>query len=691
VRLLSGGARITPDDEPEREIRPSDIAVLCRTNKQVGMVQEELRALGVPAVVGRTGSVLDSDAALEWLNLLTALERPSSPQRVRRAAVGVFGGWEPDQLLDASDDDLMPLYEMYSSWARTLQTRGVPALLAAIERTTGLTERVLSKAGGERDLTDIHHLAELLHAAQRSGGIRSPADWLATERAEARGRPEESETRARRLETDAEAVQLLTIHGAKGLEFPIVLAPFLWDLVKPRLNVPVFHPTAGDPRQVDVGGKGNWDDFDTHAAIAKAEQEGEETRLMYVAITRARHHLALWWAPCGHYKEAPISRVLFGREPDRPNVIADRVTVHRADTALARLEPVIESADGTIAAEAVDAREIPPRWIPPEKEAAELQAARFDRPIDHAWRRTSFSGLTAAAHDAPPPPDPEDSGKDDEPAETPDAAGPGSSLPMEVLPAGLQFGSLVHEILEHVDLAAPDRAERLDEVARQAVANSGMEADPGVLAAALDAVARTPLFTSPGAAALEDVPAPDQVAEMGFEFPVAAEAGTVGLEDLADVLAIHLPEGDPLAGYPDRLRRLGAARFRGYLTGFIDLTMRIDGRYWVTDYKTNRLPARGETADPLDYTPGRLAAAMVESDYALQALLYQVALHRYLRHRLPEYDPARHLGGAMWLFVRGMIGPATPEADGGRCGVFAWKPPPGLIPAIDALFAGGAG
>jgi exodeoxyribonuclease V beta subunit len=146
--------------------------------------------------------------------------------------------------------------------------------------------------------------------------------------------------------------------------------------------------------------------------------------------------------------------------------------------------------------------------------------------------------------------------------------------------------------------------------------------------------------------------------------------------------------------YADRLETpsLGGQVLRGYLSGSIDVVLRVGAgagqRFVVVDYKTNTLgdPTRPLTA--LDYTPAKVAAAMLHSHYPLQALLYSVVLHRYLRWRLPDYDPERHLGGVLYLFVRGMVGPDTPVVGGVPCGVFSWRPPVALVEDLSAILDG---
>jgi exodeoxyribonuclease V beta subunit len=158
------------------------------------------------------------------------------------------------------------------------------------------------------------------------------------------------------------------------------------------------------------------------------------------------------------------------------------------------------------------------------------------------------------------------------------------------------------------------------------------------------------------------------------------------------VLREHLPPGDPLAGYAERLEDPALRpSLRGYLTGSIDLVVRVGDRFALADYKTNWLGAPGEELTAWDHRPAALAAEMQRAHYALQALLYTAALHRYLRWRLPDYDPERNLAGVLYLFVRGMVGADTPAVDGTPCGVFAWRPPTALVEALsDVLDRGDA-
>lgn len=190
----------------------------------------------------------------------------------------------------------------------------------------------------------------------------------------------------------------------------------------------------------------------------------------------------------------------------------------------------------------------------------------------------------------------------------------------------------------------------------------------------------------------------DRLRELDFEIPLAggddAVLTDIRLEQLAPLLRTHLPADDPLLPYADRLEQplLGRQSLRGYLTGSIDVVLRVphgsEHRFVVVDYKTNRLGDAEQPATSSEYLPEQLGAAMLHSDYPLQAMLYSVVLHRYLRWRLPGYDPDVHLGGVIYLYLRGMCGPQTPIVDGHPAGVFSWPMPTALVLALSELLDG---
>jgi exodeoxyribonuclease V beta subunit len=344
---------------------------------------------------------------------------------------------------------------------------------------------------------------------------------------------------------------------------------------------------------------------------------------------------------------------------------------------------------------------------PPPRPPRGLGVRVFDRPIDVDWRRTSYSALIRAVEEsAGVTSEPELSARDDEladeladeaelaPEPVPD--GPPAPLsPMAALPSGAAFGSLVHGVLEVTDPFAPDlEVELLRHIQEQRVWWP-VETAAEELAAALVPLHHTSLGPLADGLTLGQIGLTDRLCELDFEFPLAGGDVSprldVTLADLGALLVQHLTADDPLRPYAERLLTtgLGSQSLRGYLSGSIDVVLRLPGpRYLVVDYKTNWLGPDEAPLTAAAYSRDRLTDAMLHSDYPLQALLYVVVAHRYLRWRQPGYDPGRHLAGVLYLYVRGMCGPDTPEEDGHPAGVFAWQPPVALVTALSDLLDG---
>ncbi len=728
-RLLAAGTTIRNDppggirvgvEEAWRPLGPGDIAVLTYRNEDAAAVRDALVGWGVPAVVRGTSTVFATRAAGTWLDLLQALEFPGSRDRAAAVAVGDLVGWEAGRVATAGEADWEALTERISRWAGVLAERGVAALLQHVTRAGDLPARLLARPDGERLLTDLDHVGQLLHRASVADrpGLAALTIWL--RRRMSAAREESGDDRlSRRLESDAEAVQVVTTHSSKGLEFPVVYAAFLWRPPGHREGGPfTFHdPDNGDARTLDVAGGKSLASSVRHWTLSLEEARGEELRLAYVALTRARHQAVVHWAPTWKSRESPLGRLLFDRGAD--GAIVDELRQPPDDDdAMAQLEDLAAGAGGTVAVEAADADPgAPPAAVasdPDSTSADGLDVAAFDRTIDRLWRRTSYSGITAAAHEA----DTAGQGISDEHttaaqgydeddtaaqgADTEGNTGPdGRILPanFDSIGGGAAFGTFVHQVLETVDFAAADpEAECLVRIGEAAGRERFDPDQRGLLASQLGAALATPLGPDWDEVRLCDLARADRLDELTFELPVAGgdrPTGQVDPADIADLLDRHLPAGDLLAGYPARLRDPALARgIRGYLTGSIDLVLRLrePERFVVVDYKTNRLTPVDRPGTARDYRPEVLAGAMTQAHYPLQALLYAVALHRYLRWRLAGYDPAVNLPGAAYLFLRGMVGEETPRDGGLPCGVFTWRFTPGLVEETSDLLdqAGGA-
>ncbi|MDQ2796579.1 MAG: exodeoxyribonuclease V subunit beta, partial [Actinomycetota bacterium] len=694
VDVLSSERMLTPRDEPvARRVQPGDIAVVVRTGAQLDLVHEALLAAGVPSVQRTTSSVFKTNAGADWVVLLEALEQPHRGARVRRVAITPFVGWDAEGL---ERNDLDELGLRVRRWLRVFTERGIAALLETISRDENVPSRLLAQLDGERRLTDLRHVGEALHAASMTAqlGLTATLEWL-------RRRVDESERdatveRSRRLDSDAAAVQVVTVHASKGLEFPVVFVPFGWDRHVREADIPLFHDAAGR-RVRNVGGRAAG--FLADQRRHNTEEFGEDLRLLYVALTRAQAQVTAWWAPSARSTvSSPLHRLMFSDDPatevrETVPVPADDVGVMTA--LLAR------AVDGCLTI--VDVKPRPGvRWHGADLSPEKLAAAVLGRSVDASWRRTSYSALTQGAHDPAPGvgSEPEVAEKDDETeTQVPETSGDAGLRdvvsPMAALPGGTAFGTLVHAVLERVDPTSSDLAAELRMHTSAMLARfgpSGLAVDE--VATALLPSLRTPLGPLAGGRALVDIAPGDRLEELDFELPLRGgdrPNGTTFLRELAQLLRVHLDPADPMARYAELLDNpvVGDAVLRGYLGGSIDAVLRIDGRYLVVDYKTNRLGPFDEPLTARDYRIESMAEAMLHAHYPLQALLYDVALHRFLRWRLPDYDPTRHLGGVLYLFLRGMCGPGVLAADGTVPGVFAWRPPASLVEAVSDAVAHG--
>ncbi len=669
-----------------RRVEARDVAVIVENHKDARACYRALCGAGIPAVYTGDSDIFNSEAAEDWLCLLEAFDQPHRPGMVRAAAATMFFGKTAGALVEGGDRLTDEVAETLREWAGHARERGVAAIFEAAQ-LGGMSDRVLSWQGGERLMTDLAHMTQLLQEAAHREHFSLPAlrDWLRAQREERSGATE----RSRRLDNDAAAVQLMTVWVAKGLQFPVVYLPFAFNRNVQSRELVLFHEK--DARCLHVGGS-DCPDFNEVSRLGRAEDASDDSRLTYVAMTRAQAQVVAWWAPSHDEPNGGLSRLLRGRGPGE-SAVPDRCAPDKIadDDALARFKEW-EAAGGPVIEESV-LRPVPP--LPREATPADLDARHFHRSIDTSWRRTSYSGLIRAAESTPVSSEPEVVELDDEAAEIPlvsSAAGADVPSPMANLPTGAKFGTLVHAVLETADPFAAPLAAELESRIREHSVWWPVDVPAADLAAALVPMHDTPLGPLVDGLTLRQVGLTDRMREMDFEFPLAggdlrAAAPEIRLKDVGELLSRHLREDDPLASYSDRLTgaALGGQPLKGYLSGSVDVVLRVGERYLVVDYKTNWLgdPTRPLTA--ADYAQPRLVEAMLHSDYPLQALLYSVVLHRFLRWRLPGYVADRHLGGVLYLFLRGMCGPETPVIDGHPAGVFSWQPPASLITALSDL------
>jgi len=645
-------------------LAPRHLAVLVATNDEAALMQDALAARGVASATIRQESVFASEEARDLHAFLAALENRREA-RLRAALASRLFGYDAAQVARLADPahasewqaELQRLDGLHRLW----QQHGVLAMCERVFETQAAA--ILDGPGGERRMTNYLQLADLLQReSARLFGAAGLIDWLQRRIRLADDRNEDEQLR---LESDADRVQIATVHVSKGLEYDLVFLPFTALAPgQPTTRPRVVEWHDDDRRHAWV--RTNGDDDAPAGAAERCEREelAERVRVLYVALTRARRACWLSWDAIGAKGgRLPALAQLWhgGRPPGSPA---------EARAALARLAG---SAGGVVRVEALPAPGTERLDAPAV--AALPPARRFDGAIDAQWWITSFSqlrdGRRSALGDA--------AGADDE-AGRADGAADGEPEPEAAIldgPRGDRFGTAMHAILERTDFArwrglagALPESER--ETIRACLAGHGLaapERDGELLQVVARMVGATANVRLPGDLRLADLAPADRRAEMPFHFAI----GGADPDALIALLHAH--------GYQRRRTDFAALRGRlaGLMTGVIDLVYRHDARWWIVDYKTNRLGARRA-----DYAPAALAAAVREHDYDLQYVIYTLALHRWLRLRLGAgYDYARDVGGAVYLFLRGLA------ADGSH-GVHVDRPPRALIEALDALLAPGA-
>jgi exodeoxyribonuclease V beta subunit len=679
VRLLNADARIAG-----RGVEPGDIAVLCRTNDQTKAMQAALSALGVPAVILGDASVFDAQEARDVERVIRAVADPGNATALTAALVTPMVGLTADALRAARGDEFAweRWVERFQGWSEIWTTSGFAAAFRALLDELEAPQRLLARPAGERYLTNVFHLGELLQLAATDAqrGPLALVDWLQRMRLDAQARDEEAAESAQlRLESDSNALKLVTVHKSKGLQYPVVVCPFLWDgtlLHQDEQERVRFHdPEHGDALTLDLGST----EQTAHVTIAERETRAENLRLLYVALTRAQQLCVVAWGPFRSCETSALGYLLRQRSEapdDGLAATADYIKALSEDAMRAEIVALAASSRGAIDVSdlSIDASA---RFESAPARGGPLAPRTMTRSVQQRWRMASFSALASTERDLP---EPAEEGVDRDELAEDEAAVPmptaDAARVVRDLPRGRRLGNLVHKLFETIDFTTADAA-RLGELTERLLPAYGIEARwRDALSAAVIDVLDTPLTGGAAPLTLRRVPIRRQLRELEFVFPVALDgsatrAGAMTAPILAELFAAH---GAPwLAGdYAERVRRLPFPALCGYLKGFVDLVFAHDGQWFVVDYKTNDLGGR-----PEDYRHAALLGAMVRHHYVLQYHLYSVALHRYLQQRLSGYDYERHFGGAFYLFVRGM---APGYEPGG--GVFFDRPPRALIEAL---------
>ena len=658
VWLSDPKSRFVRPGKEDVPLQPQDIAVLVRTGKEANAVRDALRARGVASVyLSDRDSVFASQEARDLCLWLRGVAEPQDMRRLRTALGTRTVGLSLAELHAlATQDDLLDqraeqMRELNQSW----KSQGVLAMLRQSLHVLQLAGRWRGEMDGERRLTNVLHLAELLQtASSQLDGEQALIRWLAQQIEEAEtGSAGESEEQTVRLESDEDLVKVITIHKSKGLQYPVVCLPFAHSHREVQA-----HKSAVLQLGDGQGGR-HWTlDFDKNdAKAADIDRLREELRLWYVALTRAEQALWLGWSPvktgnsstCINHLSAAGHLLSGGAQTDAADwlpLLQSLQTDAQGKALSVQLQPATAEVPLTV-------------WQRPAVTTETQAALNCTARIDSAWTIASFSRLARDLSSQPLLHMVTPRAADDEPPQEEDLFVPVTQqAPWHGFARGPTAGNFLHDQLEWLaadGFALDDaRAQRLVQRCERA----GYKAQADEVVQWLGRVVAQPL-RGPGAAlnALGTL-----LPEMEFWLP----AERLHAREVDTLCQQHLLPGVSRPQLPD-------AQLHGMLMGFADLVFEHQGRYWVLDYKSNHLGP-----DDAAYTPQALDQAMAHHRYEVQAALYMLALHRLLRARLGDaYDPVQQLGGAVYLFLRGIDGPA-----GGCCTLPA---PLALLDGLDAM------
>ena len=686
VSQLQSDDEIRSGDGEWRRLEPSDIAVLCKTGRELRTIQQALADRGVASVLQTDESVFESSEAEAMLHVLRAVQNTTSLTRLFNALQTPIFGLNA-QLLDSLRDDsdrLSHFVERLLEWHTLWQRDGFIVMWRRLLDDEGTIARLAGQITGERQITNYLHLGELLHrqAATAHAGPDELLRWF--EQTLSRGSNGDDEALLR-LETDSAAVQLCTIHKSKGLEYSIVYCPALWSLREWKNPNVVMSRSGADGEmlpvpQIDVGSEL----LPVRQGQDQNESGAEERRLLYVALTQAKHQCHVYWTAAKNSANSALGQILLGELPENSSDTElesrlrewvgsfgiDRAKV-RSGAELSRLRPSV-------------------RYERQQPSEQRLASRPVRRQTISAVSQTSFTALASSTHgriiddvvdrDSLVVPSRGDSELQSElQSDSSDA-----EVPLATMPGGRLVGDVVHSVLEHaLKLGGISGASR-EEISQQVTGlleprleRMQLEArwlEP--LAATLTTCLSETLTLGDDECCLSKIEARHLATEVPFLLRLggAAEFSTRKL-----AAAFESSSDSLLHDYAKRVRAMSVAGLQGFLAGFVDLVFEANGKWFVADYKTNYL---GPNAS--DYSTERLEAAMFEHDYLLQAGLYSVAVGRLLEQRLPTFNLATDFGGVVYLFLRGFPTDGSP-----RAGVWHHRPEASFVKALSDALDGG--
>lgn len=614
-------------------IQPHHITILVRAHSEADLIQQTLRDFSVPSVINTRASIFSSEEFSEVTAVLSAIINFNRDQTVKKALITSLFAVNGNDLYEmATDENQWEMtIERFRMYHELWNQSGFYSMIQMLLDKEQLRRRIISKVNGERKLTNLLQVLELFHEAENSNklGMSGLMKWAEN----ARDGNENQDENQIRLETDDAALQILTIHASKGLEFPIVFCPFIW---KESAIKEVFFHDENQNQQLtlDLGSA----DMEDHKSLTKKEQLAESIRLLYVALTRAKYMCYLAWGKIKGTEGSALSTLFHEGKTKGRDLFND-------------LENLADSSGGTIELKRLsDIADDKFRQDNSDNEI--LQCLSFDRSLRLDWGVSSFSAFSRKrAHDfhvqAVELPDrdrldPETSLEhatallDDQQ----------DSLNVFNLPGGAKTGNCFHEIMEELDFQEKD-SEIIDAQVRQSLSKYDLEDKwQDTALQMVDNTLNVTIKTQhhPNRFCLKDISPQSQKSEMEFYFPLQY----ISTEGLKQSIKSAVPQFQNHRLYRT-VERLNLMENQGFMKGFIDLIFCYQQRYYILDWKTNTLGQQAE-----EYHPDKIEEYMVDHSFVLQYYIYTIALHKVLKLKLKDYQFDKHFGGIFYFFLRGI-------------------------------------
>jgi len=614
-------------------IQPHHITILVRTHSEADLVQQKLREVAVPSVINTKASIFASEEFEEIAHVLYAIVNFNREQAVKKALI--------TSLFEINGNELYELTEDENKWEKTIEKfrayhelwnqSGFYSMVQAFLNREQLRHRIISRVNGERKLTNLLQVWELFHEAENRNklGMAGLMKWAENAK---EGKEDQDENQLR-LETDDAALQILTIHASKGLEFPIVFCPFLW---KESAVKEVFFHDEKQKHQLtlDLGSS----ELESHKRVAQKEQLAESIRLLYVALTRAKHLCYLAWGKIKGTEGSALTTLFHDGQLKDRDLFND-------------LENLANHSGGTIqVSRLLDIEE--DKFHPPKTDSEALQCLNFNRSLRLDWGVSSFSAFSRKkAHDFNPQtaelPDRDRINPQITPISTDTLKSDQSDmLNAFTLPGSAKTGNCFHEIMEELDFQETNPKRIKTQVEKSLFKYDIDEKWMDTAITMVDHTLKVPITTKhdPNRFCLQDISWQNRKSEMEFYFPLKY----ISTKELKKTIESTISDFKSHRLY-QTIERLDLNENQGFMKGFIDLTFCHQERYYLLDWKTNTLGNNPEA-----YHPDKIETYMIDHAFVLQYYIYSMALHKMLQLKLKEYSFDKHFGGVFYFFLRGL-------------------------------------